>query len=102
MGGLPGAARQCSSPEQRSVDRCQRMFGNLFSARDVVRLCERLPQHTRTLARRLLWSGRRRTVDTYSRPAKDDAAMTMTMTMALAGSSIRSPSWCRRPRSAVS
>jgi SAM-dependent methyltransferase len=48
------------------------MFGNLVSTRDIYRLCERLPHHAGTLARRLLWSGRRRTVDTYSRPAKDD------------------------------
>lgn len=48
------------------------MFGNLISARDVYRLCERLPRHAKTLAKRLLWSGRQRTVDTYSRVAKDD------------------------------
>jgi SAM-dependent methyltransferase len=48
------------------------MFGNLVSTRDVVRLVQGLPRHTRTLAQRFLWSGRRRTVDTYSRPAKED------------------------------
>lgn len=48
------------------------MFGNLISTRDLRRLCERLPQHAGTLARRLLWSGRRRTIDTYSRAVKDD------------------------------
>ena len=48
------------------------IFGNLVSARDVYRLCAHLPRNAGTSARRLLWSGRRRTVDTYSRPAKDD------------------------------
>ncbi|MFO0419058.1 MAG: hypothetical protein ACK53T_06615 [Planctomycetota bacterium] len=63
----PGPAASSRSPAGANP-----RFGNPVSARDVYRLCERLPQHAGTLARRLLWSGRRRTVDTYSRPAKDD------------------------------
>jgi SAM-dependent methyltransferase len=48
------------------------MLGNLISGRDLYRFGSDLPRHAAMLARRLLLSGRGRTVDTWNSGVRDD------------------------------